>query len=291
MGRTIILREAGGIGDILMSLVSARAIAEQGETVEYAVLSGYAEIVNACPSVSRVYPIGGTGRRGRDDPITPAYLTASGIDYRGAKLIDHWCPAWRHEWATGGKPWINRIEAFWQATGLRVGALPDNPLSNLLMMPEQAVAGLPQRFWAVQHETMDNVRDVPRQEVGYFVARAHREGVKTVGFGLKYPSGEVPYDKFYPETTFPQLFTLIRRAERLLCGDSGPLHIANIYGTPTEAWFGPTSGRLICHQYKNVEVHQGKGCSPCYYNPAKGWKDCRNNGGCKALNTVKASRV
>lgn len=290
MGRTIILREAGGIGDILCSLVSAKALAEAGDTVEYAVLSGYAEIVCACPFVSKVYPVD-RRRRGRDEPITPAYLAACGIDHRGAKLVDHWCPAWRHEWATGGKPWLNRIEAFWQAAGLPVGALPDNPLSNLLVMPEQAPGGLPQRFGAVQHETMDNVRDVPCREVGYFVERAHREGLEVVGFGLKHPSGEVPYDKFYPEMTFPQLFTLIRHAERLLCGDSGPLHISNIYGTPTEAWFGPTSGRLICRQYKNVEVHQGKGCAPCYYNPAKGWKDCRNNGGCKAFSIPSVSRV
>jgi hypothetical protein len=284
MGRTIIIREAGGIGDILMSLVSARRLAEQGETVEYAVLSGYAEIVSACPSVSKVYPVGNIGRRNRDEKISPAYLSACGIDHRGSRLIDHYCPAWRHEWATGGKPWLNRIEAFWQSSGLRLGEIPDNPLSDLLSLPYEAPGGLPKRFWAIQHDTMDNVRDIPHSEVGYFVERAHREGVKVVGFGLKQPIGKVPYDKFYPEQTFQKFFSIIRLAERLLCADSAPLHISNIYGTPTEAWFGPTNGRLTCHHYKNVMVHQGKGCGPCYYNPARGWVDCRNNGGCKAYN-------
>ena len=40
--------------------------------------------------------------------------------------------------------------------------------------------------------------------------------------------------------TLRQLIVLLRRAKLLVCGDTGPLHLAAALGTPTVALFGPT---------------------------------------------------
>ena len=41
-------------------------------------------------------------------------------------------------------------------------------------------------------------------------------------------------------TSFGQTAALVESADLLLCNDSGPLHLAAAYGTPSVALFGPT---------------------------------------------------
>jgi lipopolysaccharide heptosyltransferase I len=46
-----------------------------------------------------------------------------------------------------------------------------------------------------------------------------------------------------PPTTIPEMIALLRRAALLVGGDTGPVHIGAVLGTPTVALHGPTSAR------------------------------------------------
>lgn len=76
------------------------------------------------------------------------------------------------------------------------------------------------------------------------------------------------------KTSLGQLAALLQRADLLITGDSGPMHIAGAVGTPLIAIHGPTdpahSGPV---SPKATILKSGIWCSPCYN--AKGSADCR----------------
>lgn len=75
-------------------------------------------------------------------------------------------------------------------------------------------------------------------------------------------------------TNLPQLAALLARADLLISGDSGPMHIAGAVGTPLIAIHGPTdpahSGPVS--PFATI-LRSDIWCSPCYY--AKDTADCR----------------
>ena len=76
------------------------------------------------------------------------------------------------------------------------------------------------------------------------------------------------------KTSLGQLAALLQRADLLITGDSGPMHIAGAVGTPLIAIHGPTdpahSGPVSPHA---TILKSGIWCSPCYN--AKDTADCR----------------
>ncbi len=76
------------------------------------------------------------------------------------------------------------------------------------------------------------------------------------------------------KTSLPQLAALLQRADLMISGDSGPMHIAAAVGTPLIAIHGPTdpeqSGPV---SPKATILRSPIWCSPCYR--AKDTADCR----------------
>ncbi len=76
------------------------------------------------------------------------------------------------------------------------------------------------------------------------------------------------------KTSLTQLAALLQRADLVITGDSGPMHIAAAVGTPLIAIHGPTnpvhSGPL---SPQATVLHSDIWCSPCY--DAKSPADCR----------------
>jgi heptosyltransferase-1 len=46
-----------------------------------------------------------------------------------------------------------------------------------------------------------------------------------------------------PPTTIPEMVALFRRANLVIGGDTGPIHVAAVLGVPTVGLYGPTSVR------------------------------------------------
>ena len=76
------------------------------------------------------------------------------------------------------------------------------------------------------------------------------------------------------KTSLPQLVALLKRANLLITGDSGPMHIAAAVGTPLIAIHGPTDPALSGPVSPTATVLRSDiWCSPCYN--AKDSADCR----------------
>jgi lipopolysaccharide heptosyltransferase II len=76
------------------------------------------------------------------------------------------------------------------------------------------------------------------------------------------------------KTSLPQLVALLKRANLLISGDSGPMHIAAAVGTPLIAIHGPTDPALSGPVSPTATVLRSDiWCSPCYN--AKDSADCR----------------
>ena len=76
------------------------------------------------------------------------------------------------------------------------------------------------------------------------------------------------------KTSLPQLVALLKRANLVISGDSGPMHIAAAVGTPLIAIHGPTDPALSGPVSPTAIVLRSEiWCSPCYN--AKDSADCR----------------
>jgi len=76
------------------------------------------------------------------------------------------------------------------------------------------------------------------------------------------------------KTSLPQLVALLKRANLVISGDSGPMHIAAAVGTPLIAIHGPTDPALSGPVSPTATVLRSDiWCSPCYN--AKDSADCR----------------
>ena len=76
------------------------------------------------------------------------------------------------------------------------------------------------------------------------------------------------------KTSLTQLAALYQRADLLITGDSGPMHIAAAVGTPLTAIHGPTDPALSGPVSPKATILRSDiWCSPCYN--AKGPADCR----------------
>ena len=77
-------------------------------------------------------------------------------------------------------------------------------------------------------------------------------------------------------TSLRELTALIEAAARVVCQDSGPMHIAAALGKPTVAVFGPTNPRRTGpYSSAAVVVRQELPCMPCYRRTCPlGHHDC-----------------
>lgn len=76
------------------------------------------------------------------------------------------------------------------------------------------------------------------------------------------------------KTSLPQLVALLQRADLVISGDSGPMHIAAAVGTPLIAIHGPTDPALSGPISPTATILRSDiWCSPCYN--ARDTADCR----------------
>ncbi len=76
------------------------------------------------------------------------------------------------------------------------------------------------------------------------------------------------------QTTIPQMGAILKRADLLLSGDSGPAHMAAALGTSLVTIFGPTDPAVYAPMASHaIVLHRDMSCSPCYV--AKATAECR----------------
>ncbi len=82
---------------------------------------------------------------------------------------------------------------------------------------------------------------------------------RTIGARMRNPSIVLS-----GQTTLPALMAIIRRCQLFVTNDTGPMHIANAFGVPIVAIFGPTDHRTTSpFQDPYAIVRNSVECSPC----------------------------
>jgi len=305
--RVQLLREAGGLGDVVRCTTVARGFKEKypGCEVWFFVLRGYEEICAACPHIDHVVSVDLAERRGRDRPIDEnrwPYLRIGGpYDFR----VDLFCPAYQHEVKTRGAVTKERTEIWCEAAGVR----PKLLTPELVLSPQ--VRGWAEGF--LDQSSLRNRKVIICHPFGTSRIRnwpernwiALTEKLLAAGYGVVHADGCKGRIRRFPgvlfrEFSLSKLAALLHRASMVVGGDSGLFHLAGAVGTPALGLFGCTSGEIMRRPYPLAQIIQGppdfpgkpeKCLYPCYYRRERGVSpECRKNG-CASLNQVSPEQV
>jgi heptosyltransferase I len=97
-------------------------------------------------------------------------------------------------------------------------------------------AGRPDKRWPV--ERFRQLAERVGEDTGAFVLVVWGPGEETAGRRIAPDGGRAV---FGPPTNLDELVAFLRRANVLIAGDTGPLHLAAALGTPCVGLYGPTS--------------------------------------------------
>lgn len=308
---TRVLREAGGLGDVVMSLVVARALKEKWPDLPlfFFCLRDYQGLVMLSPDVDYFVPVSGKERRPRDtkhDAKAWPYLDRP-ANAHWVETAECWCPAFRHERDHGHKSWEGRIETM----------LNHNNLTLATMCPQLVVSEYAKGWahgWAAARFGASGVnsmiglqplshnprRDWPMDRWVALSKELTRLGWNVLVFhSFPYAVREMPGHKVCAVPLW-QLAAITQRCRLIIGPDSGLYHLAAAVNTPAIGLFGSTSSINTTRPYP---LHTGiwepdppahKDCKPpCF---SFGWEGCdercrKGPAGCQILRRIKLTDV
>jgi hypothetical protein len=315
---SVVLRDRGGIGDVVRIFAVLDALAERGP-VTFCTDAVYARLCLLCPSVAdgrvEVLLRETVGR----SPALPARTWGAIEDHPAGEegrfpadhpVIDLFCPALRHEIATAGVPRMDRLECW--AREARVWPLP--PGSVRIRIPdevqEQAEAwasSLPRPLIAVSPESNASIRTWRNGlaggrrvgMVGDLLVRMIRRRWMPVVFAGDHTG--LPAQHSIARDICLQAARLAR-CDLFIGPDSGMIHIAAALGVPTVGIFGPTLASKVMLPYVNRQINltgvwgpsvrRTYGCErPCYGLPSGGFSRRCGGGRCHVMEQVREESV
>ena len=316
--RVRVLREAGGVGDVVCALGACTAIkrALPQATVGFYTLEQYVDLARRCPDVDVVVAVPSGERRDRDDTPDPRrhrYLRDGSWD----ATVDLYCPGWRHEWGTQGRVTRGRPRIFIEiAAGVLCVDLPLGParlaiddyqrgladgwLMGKAAWPDRLTIGLePQANLIARRWPM------PRWKEFVDLLRARLHGVQLISFGTSRESRDMARALdavpavYLP---FPIVAALLRKCAVRVGSDSGLYHMAAALDVPAVGIFGVTDGATTSEVYaKAVYLQAGyeerarshAPCSHACYNMPSAGKDPErcDRAPCPAMAEISAERV
>ncbi len=297
--RIALAREAGGLGDVLRASVPGRAWRSAGYGVDMYVLESYLGIAAMCTGVDRVFPVTGAERRRRNatpDPASHRYFRQGRCEY--AFIADLYCPAFRHEMESFGRPSLDRIECFCQAA--RVDPPRKTPEVRVPAAALHRAAG-----WlsaggidrgrrpvvALQPYSTSTWRDWPARNWRWLGEELVRRGLSVVSIhSHRGGMGDMP-GLVATGLEWRELAALVASADVLAGPDSGLFHLAAAVGTPAVGLFGPTGGGLMARHYPLADFVSadvsGMACDPpCHVSPKRGFLQTCRDGRCPAMTRI-----
>jgi len=256
-----IQRKLGGVGDILMSTPTLRAIKALYPLAEitYATDPKYFILLEANPYIDILEDF--------------RHIDPSAYDFFAD--ITTVCP--QHE--RKDKPPINRIDLFAKYIGVHVGhTVPATPIYTVSEEEKDWASGWITSEWGDRSDykviflsaaSIDHRRTWPVEyshelisQVGYL-----RKDVRFIVDDFTKRGG----DWNHPNTTsknfgIRQMAALINECDLFVGPDSGPLHIAGALEKHIVALFGPTDPAARINHYKNaIAPTANLGCQHCWY--------------------------
>lgn len=309
------LREAGGLGDVVCTLPILQWMHE-----EYVVGQGAQLYIYGFTPYKPIWDMSGipyawrnqhhNGVRRRRRWVDPCQHYKEHTD-EFAMHADLWCPAWPHETAKQeGYPIWSRIECFAHAAGMPF----DRIQCPHITVPESAMSWARQYLRFAGHGDehlvlMFPLAAGPARCWGYdrfaAVARAlwQRDRARVIVLAGK-PSDLRWWQENAPEfatprcvLSFDRLAALMNLADLVVSGDTGPFHLAAAVNTPSLGLFGMTGGELTSKHYPLASWIQGTrerpgGCRvPCYHRFHDGFEQRCKPRGCAALLSITPDQV
>lgn len=314
--RIRLLREAGGMGDVVRCLGVARSIkhVEPSAEIGFYTLPGYRPLVDLCPDISFTKVVQFGERRARDSQPNPAvhrYLRGAGV---WDATVDLYCPAFRYERDVKGLVEKDRFEC-WTESAVETTGLDLTPALPWLVLPEYT------RGWAAGWLEARGLGHRRRPVVGIqplsiapsrcwtdegwqgVVQALHGAGVDVVLFHSKRPEGArlgdllgVPMALGHP---LDRLAALVAACDLMVGIDSGLYHLAAAVRTPAVGIFALTNGDLLRRWYPSHSPvsagpaeREGLLCDrPCYNFRELGYRKDPCRAGCAAIQRIPAARV
>ena len=285
--RIAVLREAGGLGDVVSTLGAVRGLLEEHPSagVDYYGLGHYLPLVRGIERV-RTVEVGIEERAPRDarDLRKKPYVLRRG---RYDLVVHLFCPGFRREKAevANGGVETSRAAAFCEEAGVKFNrpfvALSREERARARGWLESRGVGKRPVFGMQPFSTDARRNWLP--ESWMEVARAvERLGFDLVVFHSSLAASEKK--RTVAVTEFPGvkvvavelrlLASLVACCDYFLGGDSGLLHLSGAVGVPGFFLFGPTACAPTVAPYPLHAGIDGEGCPrPCYGMPSGGF--CR----------------
>lgn len=279
--RISLLREAGGLGDVVMTEPVVRGLREKFPQAEiwYAGLPEYRETVELFAARPEAYfAVRRHERRDRDAEPDAARWPYLGPLLDADLTVSLFCPAFRHEKEFAHRTHLNRVELFCAAAGVE----PSAPSLRLPAWgPDWARGFLTAKGWdgetglvALAPWSCGKRRTWPKENW-----RLLAEGLRLAGLT---PLVLHPFEGPVRDVsgiravglTVPEVAALTAACGLAVANDSGILHLAAALGVPTLSLWGSTNPRVILERYQQAEF---------IYRPEEGRRPARCRPPCYSI--------
>lgn len=318
--KAVVLREAGGLGDIIQLGSACDLLQEQGHEVSLHTLQDPAivELAKGLKGVDSVVSMGvhGPSRRPRDITRYNSYKYLSGCveAIKGAdKFVDAWCPCVSHELLhaqSGSLPKLSRAQAFADSAGFPPEVVKPARINREVLMAgnggfADTIRGRFGEDWILVHlKAREPTRTVP-DEVAFALLYLLAQKYTVVVFA--YPENQwgsmMEIDNVHwftaPRGTTESIralhaaFALCEQAKAAIVVDSFMLHVSQCVGTPAILLSGPTDPVPLTAHYDNVHwVEREKApCEACYYQSNRGFSAICRSKGCFHMTRFSMSKL
>jgi len=318
MRRVAILRESGGLGDVVCTLPVAAEMmfrCKCDTEVTYFGLASYERLVMASGVVDWFVPVDRDERRPanrvNDNIATPLrwpYLDAGPVPFaRYDQVADLWCPAFDVERQMLDRPrlhWKSRIQIFLEAAK----CWPADCATPRVFVDRQMDA------WAAGFCAQEKLRNRPTVVGLHLFAstrcrswipqRAVELGRQLVRDGL----GVIAFESAEAVCrldgipgvhavghNFLEVAAIVKRCDLMVTVDSGLFHLAAAVGTPAIGLFGPTDGPTTAQFYPKATILQRQPdplclSMPCYAHSERRAKRC-SMVWCRGLQAIDVAAV
>ena len=304
MKKILCVRESGGLGDVLCTLIAVRGLRRRHPRarIDYLCASAFKPMLDAVGDLDTVIaeplrdPIGPRRRRRRrmGEPLDPAAMGLGHYD----RLCDFWCPAnaaeqlWMENPGQCGPPC--RISAFCAEAGVPVGPAPRQSFGEprrwkARKLWNEYAPGDGPRVLVQQHSSKPG-KDWPIPSRTEFARLAKLTGLRLLGVGLtRRVALDIPT---ISGCSVDVLAALCMESDCVVAPDSALWHMAAAVGAPCVGIFGPTDPRQYDAVYPRARWLWARsaeettpGCRmPCVLSEARGYgsRQCIEEGACMA---------
>jgi len=297
--KALIVREAGGLGDIICLSTPAQMLHNMGYEVYLLGMRGFEEVYRRLAGVDSFSVLDvstdGVNRRGRcclfevpyfirQEPCSPPdYLKSLILGYD--IVLDLFCPAYVYEVQClneGKKVDKSRALIFGQSLIFHrssIGRFAElvPPMVKFSDLKDKHLdINLPDKFVVLHIRGTDSRKNIPLEilakicdslpNINFIAVDCFRAPMITANNLL-----------YLTKLTFEDLICLLLRAKLAVCIDSGILHLACALDVPTIGIFSAT-GTVTAELYRScTPIQLNYHCSPCYYRGV-----CKKGSTCEA---------